>query len=228
MESFVMNYRDINIKVECNSTIKNLITENLKGHVNFLDDVYNETYRLVIADEINGKGIKGQMVDKWFDNAMLDCYIDNTNRICYATNFRASTQKNKELLIQYFVANLFYRFLEIDGYIGIHSACVETDNKGILFVADRMSGKTNCILNLMHDGFNFVANKKVALKKCEDDIIGYGVSQPVSIRLSPSFCSQPQNYKYVELAKKRGIIIKNEDALEGNNICIDESELVKL
>ena len=229
MEEFIINYKDIYLKIQCEKNLKALIIKHLYNHVYFLENYNNPTYTVIIDNEnISPYGLKETLVDKWFDNATFDCYIDNEKKICYANNFKTSSSKDKNSLIVYLIANLFYRFLEIDGYIGLHSSCAEFENKGILFVADRFSGKTNCMLNLVHNGFNYVTNKKIALKKIDNDIIGYGINEPISIRLSPSFCRQVQNEKYILLAKERGITIQNKDLLEGNSISISDQELIKM
>ncbi len=230
MKEFDIVYFNIRLRVICDEYIEDLIKIHFKNHVNFENSNYEiPTYTLVIAEKIQKKsGQYYKMVDKWFDNATLECNIDNTNRICYATNFLASSKKYKNLLIQYFVANVFNRFLEINGYLGVHSSCVEKNKNGILFVAGRNNGKTTCMLNLMNVGFNSVTNDKIALKDVDDTIIGYGIAQSISIRLSSEFCQQPENKKYVNLARLKGIKIKKENLLEGNNIVLNDTELASL
>ena len=229
MKKLSLTYNNIILNVVCDDYIERLIKYHFKNHLMFSKYDINPTYTLIISENIskpNGKYYL--MTDKWFDNATLDCYIDNDSKICFSTNFRASTLKYKELLIQYFVANLFNRLLEIEGYLGVHSSCVEQNGNGVLFVAGRNSGKTICMLNLMNDGFNSVTNDKIALKYIGHQVIGYGIAQSVSIRLSPEFCAQPENQKYVKLALERDINIKNQNMLEGNNIVLNDIELADL
>lgn len=229
MKEFSLVYNNIVLNVICDEYMERLIKEHFKNHLLFSEYKSNPTYTLVISENISKPtGKYYRMIDKWFDNATLDCYIDNNSKICYSTNFQASTLEYKYLLIQYFVANLFNRFLEIEGYLGVHSSCVEQGGKGVLFVAGRNSGKTICMLNLMNNGFNSVTNDKIALKYDGKQIVGYGIAQSVSIRLSPEFCAQPENQKYVKLALERGIDIKNQNMLEGNNIVLNDSELADL
>ncbi len=229
MREFDLVYRDIKLRVICDSYIENIVKDHFANHLEFKNPSGSPIYTLIVTEKLlklNGQYYK--MVDKWFDNATLDCYIDNTNKTCYATNFVASTNEYKTLLIQYFIANVFNRFLEIKGYFGVHSSCVEKDNKGVLFVAGRFSGKTNCMLNLMHEGYNSVTNDKIALNKIDEKIVGYGIAQSISIRLGKEFCSKPQNEKYVKIAKARGIEIKNESMLEGNNLVLSDNELASI
>ena len=229
MKEFSLVYNNIVLNVICDEYIERLIKDHFKNHLTFSEYNSDPTYTLIISEKIskpNGKYYR--MIDKWFDNATLDCYIDNSSKICFSTNFQASTLEYKNLLIQYFVANLFNRFLEIEGYLGVHSSCVEQNGKGVLFVAGRNSGKTICMLNLMNNGFNSVTNDKIALKYNGQQMVGYGIAQSVSIRLSPEFCAQPENQKYVKLALERGIDIKNQNMLEGNNIVLNDNELADL
>jgi len=229
MKTFCLTYNNINLLITCDDYMKDIIERHFLNHATITSNHPNPTYKLIISDNLeyyNGDYYK--MIDKWFDNATLDCFIDNKNKTCYATNFNASTYEYKVLLIRYFVANLFNRFLEINGYLGLHSSCVEENGKGIAFVADRNSGKTNCMLNLMSDGFNVITNDKIALKKNNDGIVGYGIAQPISIRLSPEFCKQSQNQKYVLVARQKNIDIKDKNMLEGNNIVIDENDVADL
>lgn len=229
MEEFDLVYRDIKLRICCDSDVANIVRDYFYGHINLKKAEGVPTYSLIIADDLKTKsGICYRKVDKWFSYASLDFYINNDNRICYITNICAKNKKNRNLLIGTSIANLFNRLLELKGYLGVHSACVEKDNNGILFVAERNSGKTVCMLNLMNSGYNIVANDMVALKKNDDILIGYGIAQSASIRLSPSFCEQKENEKYVALAHEKGIIIKNAEMLDGNSLHIKDSELAKL
>ncbi len=229
MKEFSLVYKNISLNITCDEYIELLIKEHFQNHLTFSQRQYNPTYSLIIAENLNNySGTYFKMIDKWFDNATLDCYINNLNKTCYATNFQATSLEYKNLLIQYFVANVFNRFLEIEGYLGVHSSCVSKNGEGILFVAGRNSGKTTCMLNLMNAGFDSVTNDKIALKYENDCLFGYGIAQSVSIRFSPQFCAQVQNKKYVDLALQRGINIKGENMLEGNNMVLKDTELAQL
>lgn len=228
-KDFIISYNGIDLRIICDNYIELLVKEHFKNHLFFKENSDSLSFTLMISDCIlNTNGAHFKMIDKWFEYATLDCYIDYENRICYATNFDAVNDEFKKLLIQYFVANLFNRFLEINGYLGVHSSCVEQDGSGILFIGGRNSGKTNCMLNLMDSGYNSVTNDKIALKNFDDYFVGYGIAQSVSIRLSPSFCMNPKNKKYVELATSRGIEIKPLNMLDGNNMVINENELAAI
>ena len=108
MKEFSLVYNNIVLNVICDEYIERLIKDHFKNHLTFTEYNSDPTYTLIISEKIskpNGKYYR--MIDKWFDNATLDCYIDNSSKICFSTNFQASTLEYKNLLIQYFVANLF-------------------------------------------------------------------------------------------------------------------------
>ena len=229
MEEFDIVYKNIRLRVNCSLETKLLLIEHFNSHVSIIEPVGEAMYRLVIDDTNNlHSGRYYRMIDKWFENATLDVYIDNNNRICYANNIIAKSKKYEQLLLQYFVANFFNRLLELEGYLGFHSACVEKDNEGILFIAERNNGKTICMLNLMNNGYNSVTNDVIALKKFDTKLIGYGIAQSVSIRLGPAFCAQKENYKYIKLAKEKGIEIKDKEMVEGNSMHLSDTELAAL
>lgn len=229
MTKFDIFYKNNKLRVCCDEYIEKMVKEHLVGHINICDPIGEFTYKLVIGDNLKFvNGMHYKMVDKWFENATLDCYIDNYNRTCYVTNFIFKKNIYKELLIKYFTANLFNRLLELDMYLGVHSSCVEKDNSGILFVAERLNGKTICMLNLMNEGYNIVSNDVTALKKCRDELIAYGIAQDVSIRLSKEFCSQKENKKYIDYAKSMGVEFNNNEIIDAKNFHISECELAAL
>ena len=229
MREFDIVYNNIRLRIACDIKIQALLIKHFNNHVLFTEPIGKPTYSLIVEDDAKTKsGEYFRMIDKWFEYATLDAYIDNKNRICYINNVNAKSEKNELLLVQYFVANVFNRLLELNGYLGFHSSCVEKDKNGIVFMAERNSGKTICMLNLMNNGYNSVTNDVIALKKIKDEIIGYGIAQSISIRLGPAFCAQKENQKYVELAIKKGIDIKDKDMLEGNNLYLTDLELATL
>lgn len=229
MVEFDIIYRNIHLRICCNGEYENIIKNSFLNHVIISEAVGTPTYTLVISQNItNYSGNHYKLVDKWLDNATLDCYIDNTNRICYATNLSSKDNKHIKLQVEYFTANFFKRFLELSGYIGLHSSCVEKENQGILFVAERYNGKTICMLNMMNYGYNIVTNEITALKKIKDQLIGYGIAQDISIRLSHEFCKQDINQKYVDLASKKGISLLNKNSLDGDKLHISDIDLANL
>lgn len=229
MIEFDIVYKDIKLRVICKETFGIMIKNHLKGHVKFCEPIGNATYSLHISEDSNLKnGLYGKIVDKWFNYATADCYIDDKNKICYLNNMCTDGIDNLTLLIQYFAGNVLNRLLEIKGYIAFHSSCVEKDGNGILFVAGRNSGKTVCMLNMMHYGWNSVTNDKCAINEENGSFNAYGIAQSVSIRMSKEFRNRPENQKYVEYGLRIGKTFSDQNMLEGNNITMNDVELANL
>lgn len=229
MTEFDIVYRDIKLRVVCKSKFAVMIMKHLEGHVKFCEPIGEATYILNISEDNTVRnGLYGKIIDKWFNYATADCYIDDKNKICYLNNMCTDGLENLTLLIQYFAGNVLNRLLEIKGYIAFHSSCVSQDGNGVLFVAGRNSGKTVCMLDMMHYGWNSVTNDKSAVKDENGVFNVYGIAQSVSIRMSKEFRSRPENQKYVEYGLKRGKVFSDQNMLEGNNIIMNDIELAKL
>ena len=230
MVEFDIVLEDIRLRIICESYKKGLIQELMGGHA-FIDEPVGEaTYNLLLTDsEISWEhGTYIRMVDKWFDNASCDVWIDNPNKIVYMTNIDAKKNEHYKQMIQYFVCNLFNRLLEEKGYIAFHSSAVEKNGTGLAFIGKRNAGKTNCMLNMMNAGFNSVTNDKLGIQYDGSGLNGYGVAQDVSIRMDLGFRSQEQNQKYLEYARQQGLVLSDENRLEGNNIHLGSVELATL
>lgn len=230
MEEFDITLNNIKLHVICEKYKKELIAELMNGH-SFIEQSNNKpTYNLILRDSLS-KNTKGQyikMIDKWFDNAVCDVWIDNSSKTIYMGNIQVSDNKWKDLLIQYFTVNVFNRLLEEIGFISFHSSCVEQNGIGVAFIAPRNNGKTNCMLNMMNYGYNSVTNDKLAIMYDGKDLIGYGVAQDVSIRISPSFKIQEQNKKYMKYVMEQNVSLVNQNLLEENKIHLDSTMVAKI
>ncbi len=230
MVEFDIVLEDVRLRVICERYKKGLIEELMGGHAFIEEPIGESTYNLLLTDsELSWEhGTYINMVDKWFDNASCDVWIDNPNKIVYMTNIDAKKKEHYKQMIQYFVCNLFNRLLEEKGYIAFHSSCVSKDGNGLAFIGARNAGKTNCMLNMMDAGFDSVTNDKLAMQYDGYGLDGYGVAQDVSIRMDLGFRSQERNKKYLEYAKRQGIVLSDENKLEGNNIHLESRELAHI
>ena len=230
MVEFDIVLEDIRLRVICENYKKGLITELMRGHAFIEDPVGVATYNLLLTDgELTWKnGEYFKVVDEWYDNASCDVWIDNPSKIVFMTNIDASSIKYRNSLIQYFTCNLFNRLLEEKGYIAFHSSAVDKNGDGFAFIGARNAGKTNCMLNMMAGGFNSVTNDKLGVQYNGTDLNGYGVAQDVSIRMDLGFRSQEQNKKYLPYAEREGLVISDDNKLEGNNIHLESVELAHL
>ena len=229
MVEFDIVLDDIRLRVICEDYKKGLITELMRGHSYIEEPRGVATYNLLLTDgELKTKGTFIRMIDKWYDNATCDVWIDNPNRFVYMGNINASSIKYRNLLIQYFTCNLFNRLIEEKGYIAFHSSAVTKDGNGLAFIGARNAGKTNCMLNMMENGFDSITNDKLGIRYDGSHLNGYGVAQDVSIRMDLGFRSQERHKKYIPYAEREGIVLADENRLEGNSIHLESVELAHL
>ena len=154
--------------------------------------------------------------------------IDNNNNIIYLNNISSNSEKERYQFIQYFTCNVLNRLLEERGFYGFHSSAISLNNIGIAFIGKRGCGKTNSLLNMMHHGYDFLTNDKLAMQYDRNKINGYGVAQDISIRMDSNFRSVYQNSKYVTYALKNNIHFYDDFCLEGNKINLYSNELIRM
>lgn len=232
MKNFALVYRNICLNVVCDDEFEDVIKQHFCGSKKIIStSSKNPTYTIIITAHIRTiDGIYHKMVDKWFNYSTLDCWIDNVKKICYISNFHADCNTNRNLTIQYFTSNLFNRLLELNGYHGIHSSCVEKDGNGIIFIGKRLAGKTTCMLHLLSNGFNLVNNDTAAIKyfETEKQVEAFSIVKNIFIRMNKSFSTQPQNKKYLRIAKEQYVKCDDEVKLEENRIVLTPMELAQL
>lgn len=232
MKNFALVYRSICLNIVCDDEFEDVIKQHFCSSEKIIStSSKNPTYTIVVTAHIRTiDGIYHKMVDKWFNYSTLDCWIDNVKKICYISNFHADCNTNRNLTIQYFTSNLFNRLLELNGYHGIHSSCVEKDGNGIIFIGKRLAGKTTCMLHLLSSGFNLVNNDTAAIKyfETEKQVEAFSIIKNIFIRMNKSFSTQPQNQKYLKIAKEQHVKCDDEVKLEENRIILTPLELAQL
>lgn len=232
MEHFSLIHHNICLNIVCDNELKFVIKEHFHSSIEILEQPCRKpTYTLIASSKLTQvKGTCYTMVDKWFDYATLDCWIDNSSATCYISNFSANSIENRNLTIQYFVNNLFNRLLELNGYIGIHSSCVEKNSQGIMFIGERLAGKTTCMLTLLDQHYNLVNNDVAAIKYIPDNksFDAFGITQNIFIRVNKNFLSSPNNNKYLQIANEQNVEYDNEMKLEQNRITLTPFKLAKL
>lgn len=232
MKNFALFYRDIYLNIVCDDEFENIIKQHFCNSKKIISKSSKKpTYTLIISSITkNIDGIHHKKVDKWFNGSTLDCWINNDTSTCYISNFYADCDKNRNLNIQYFTSNLFNRLLELNGYCGIHSSCVSYNGNGIIFIGNRLSGKTTCMLHLLNHGFTFLNNDITAIKYFETkkQIEAFTIINDIYIRMNKSFSTQKQNQKYLQIAKNQLVKYDDKVKLEENRIVLTPFELIKL
>lgn len=232
MKNFALVYRNICLNVVCDDELEIVIKQHFCNSEKIISkSLEKPTYTLIVTAHIRTiDGIYHKMVDKWFNYSTLDCWIDNSKKTCYISNFHADCDTNRNLTIQYFTSNLFNRLLELKGYHGIHSSCVEKNEHGIIFIGNRLAGKTTCMLNLLSNGFNLVNNDTAAIRyfETEQQVEAFSIIKNIFIRMNRSFSTQLQNQKYLQIAKEQHVKCDDEVSLEENRIILTPLELAQL
>lgn len=229
MDEFIISCYGIDFKIICNHEIAKTIKKLMIGYCEFKDYSNNITYSLIIGNpkKIN-YNLNFRISDKWFNNASGEISINNNENIIYLTDIIADSEINKNHFIQYFACNVLNRLLEEKGFYGFHSSCVSIRNNGIAFIGKRGCGKTNSMLNMIHHGYDFLCNDKLALQYDGNNINCYGVAQDISIRMDLNFRSIFQNNKYVDYANRNGLFFSDDFSLDNNKISIYPKDLIKI
>lgn len=232
MKKFALVYRNIYLNIVCEDEFENVIKQHFcNSNKIILNSSSVPTYTLIVTSHIKVTNCTYyKMVDKWFNYSSMDCWIDDHKKTCYISNFYADCIENRNLTIQYFTSNLFNRLLELNGYCGIHSSCVEVNGNGILFIGKRLSGKTTCMLHLLSKGFNFVSNDTTAVKyfEVENRVEACSIIKNIFVRMNKNFSMQPQNQRYLQIAERQHINYNSEVKLEENRIILTPLELSQL
>ncbi len=86
--------------------------------------------------------------------------------------------------IAYASRYLIERQFAQNGMFTCHSACVEKDGKAILLLGDAGAGKTSVAVNLcVNHGFNLISNDQTVIGVDENQIIAYGGTKFINLRL---------------------------------------------
>lgn len=232
MKKFYLFHNEIYLEIICEDIYEKEIREHFCGDmVSDNANVIIPFYTLIIVDKvIKTSGIKECLVNEVFGHATMDCWIDNEKKICCITGFVAKTEIDKILCIRYFCSNMFNRLLELNGYIGIHSSCVNYNGTGIAFVGKRMAGKTTCMLAMIDAGVDLICNDIAAMRYLSDknQVDAYGVPNDVFIRMCTDFCQQKYSHKYIALAQLQGVECNKISSLTENRIMLTHKILADL
>ncbi len=229
MKTFDIVVKNIKLRVICDENQMPLIFEHFKGFAKICPPVGQPNYTLITSNDPEYKlKVFNTAHDKWFNNASVDYFIDNENKTCTLNNIQGQSISDKNSLLQFSVGNVFNRLLKLEGYIAFHSSCVEKDGKSVAFLGYRNSGKTNCMLNLMNAGYNSVSNDKIAVTIEDGKLVVIGISQDVSIRLSPEFVGQEQNKKYLPIIKEQNISIPAHSQINGQSLHMSPMQLAEI
>lgn len=232
MNTLTICHRNHYLKVVCEPAVE----VELRKH--FCDEMFFDVLESTTPDFTLIIGAPGygddcicfQHHNDFFHGAEMTCWISNTQRCCWIDALSAPTQTDAMLCLRYFCSNVFNRLLELDGYLGIHSSCVVYRGMGVVFIGDRLAGKTTSMLTLIDAGFDLVCNDESAMKynAQEDRIDVFGIHNDVYIRMREHLCRQRFGKKYQSIASQQGIEIVNSAGISENRIIVSHKQLSAL
>ena len=230
----MLKHHEIVLKIFCDDEYEKVIKNHFKTGIVIktdVDDMEIAMYNLFITNSLyKSEGVYSRIVDDYFDFTSFDCWINNSLKECYITNFKASSDENRNLTIKFFVDNLFNRLLEHNNYIGVHASCVEKFGRSVLFVGERLAGKTTSMLTMLNDGYNLISNDYTAIKYLDKEgyLDAFGINNDIFIRMSKKFSSKDINQKYVKIAKEQNVCCSDIEKLQDNRIMLSHYDLAKL
>ncbi len=111
----------------------------------------------------------------------------------------------KKKFAQRIFTNTFTRIFQKKGYIIIHGACVQKGNDVVLIVGHKTSGKTTALINFIKNGYEFISNDKVSIKKENGALIVCGI--PFSMGIFQSDFQNRDDYLHEYTAEKGKIFL---------------------
>lgn len=101
------------------------------------------------------------------------------------------------------IFSIFNYFLEQEGYIFFHAACVSIKDKAVAIIGGRHTGKSSILCCLLQSDFDFICNSKLAMKLENNYIKCIGTPSRVGIRLETLIKNINKKY-YKQIVKTEG------------------------
>lgn len=162
-----LNVHGIRMRVDC--YIKGLVEELKKDYGVFFSDQEENVEIEVIVEKSAVETLGGEFFITLKGNY---CLIDNTKIHFILVNDNDAKFYKGEFR-KYFTAAISRKLFEKYNALCFHSATVDVDGKGIVFMGESGSGKTSLVLQFFLGGAKYVSNDLTFLqKKGGEDILG--------------------------------------------------------
>lgn len=122
----------------------------------------------------------------------------------------------KEDFVKRILTTSFVKKFQENKYAIIHGACITKNNKGLMIVGDSGSGKTTLLMKFLKEGYTYIANDRLAVKKDCNQIISCGIPFSMGIRSKDAKDIDTIGCKYIESIDK--IFIENKDVPQKSNV----------
>ena len=129
-------------------------------------------------------------------------YITSKDNNLYV--FMKDYDLSKEDFVKRIFTNYYIKVLQKLGYTIIHGACVSKNNEAIIISGNKRAGKTTTLINFLNNGYDFIANDRIAVKRIGDEFYVQGIPFSMGIILEDAL-----KYPGFEISNKR-ISVDNE------------------
>ncbi len=153
-----------------------------------------------------------------FDNIHSEIWLDGTQNLI-------GNQQTSFFL----VSNLYSKILYNNGYIFLHSSCIDKNGIAVAICGEKNVGKTVNQLTLLEKDYNFITNDMLAIKLYGDELVCHGLPYYIGIRMTKPWICESANKKYVDLALARNFKFKEKGGeLDENKFYISPKRLMKI
>lgn len=92
-------------------------------------------------------------------------------------------ETNDIVFVKRMFTSILIKVLQKKGYVILHGACAGKNGEGIIISGSKRSGKTTTLLNLLYEGYDYIANDRLALKEENGQISVIGIPFSMGIIL---------------------------------------------
>lgn len=89
--------------------------------------------------------------------------------------------------VEEIILGIFGKMFEDDGYYFVHASCVSKNEKGILILGAKHTGKTSLLLEFLNDSFDFVTNTQLGIKMVNGKLVAISIPSRIGIRIESLF-----------------------------------------
>ncbi len=203
MDSYIFRSNDISILVESNNS---KIIEDLKlKYQTYFDTNDNFDFKITYLDHC----LPLQTSYKSKERNEKDYNYLDFNGDSLTVYFKCYDSTKEDFAKRILTTSLI-KVLQKNGYTILHGGCVKNNDRTVIITGEAGSGKTTTLLELLANGYSYIANDRLAVKQTTDGIIVCGIPFSLGIIYNDAQSKIKGNdYTYVDSINK--IFIENKD-----------------
>lgn len=180
MYKYSFGCNEVTICIESNS--EELVEDLIELYGNYYkDDIKSPTFTIKYIE--NSKLIDDyELRDRENEDETFNYIKYDTKTSILNVDFENKYNKENKLdFMQRILINMFVLAFQKNGYSIIHGACISKDGNAFIISGDKGAGKTTTMLRMLENGYDFISNDKVAVKKMGDKVIVCGIPHSMGI-----------------------------------------------